>query len=163
MVKLSAFVLSGIFAAAALPCHAAYEAYMQVKGMKRGAFKGAGRSKSDNIPILKYTMTLGSKPSITVVIEGVDGAEFSSALTNKETLASVVIRVTKPAKDGKVQLLETITLVQASVHSMSQTFDNNGAPLDTITFEYLQSRITQGTGQVVSADAWKLGPANPGR
>ncbi len=155
-LALMAALLTGAVSAQAT---ATYQAFMAVTGKTQGAVKGSGRSKSNKIPVTKFSMTADPKKqdqkTVTVIIEASEAAGLTKAASSNEMLAKVMISVLKELPAGKVQVVENVELTNAAIKSIKNSFDDKAGAIDTIVFAY--EKITDNAvnnGPVTGKDDW---------
>ena len=164
MNRLAAITLCAGFAlASALGRTENYSAYMLAKGAVQGILSGAGRSKRGTIPILKFSLgdmrTANGRPGeteISVEFEGLDSLQFKRAYDTNETLKSVEIDVVETIAIGSQKVHEKITLTNALVKSLVQSYANGKAPIATMTFTYQKLEIALDGHTVVSDSTWRV-------
>lgn len=158
---VSLAICVGMTAMAALSS-ASYSAYVIAKGTKQGQFRGAGRSKTGHIPVLRFVMSDSkgaqgrSQPTeIMIDIEGLDEEQFKQAFVNNEVLATVEIDVVQASGIGVSKVDQKVKLTNASVKSLVETYSNGGAPVTSITFTYQTLELTIDGHSVMSDSNWR--------
>ena len=180
MRHFTGLLFAVILVAAAVPSQAAFDAYVRITGTKQGQFKGAGRSKTNNLPAVHVVQPIVSprdpqsglstgkrnhKPMV-MVFESADVVELQKALVTHEELSSVVISMVVPAGNGKVRHTKTITLTNASVVSLKQQGGHSAGggggagkvsmeELVEVAFQFQKITYGMGDASVRSADDWK--------
>ncbi len=157
-IVLMAALLSGAVSAQAVSAQATYQAFMTVTGKTQGAVKGSGKSKSNKIPIVKFSMITTPKKqdqkTVTVVVEGGEATGLTKAASNNELLPSVMISVLKDLPSDKVQVVERVELMNAVIKSIKNSFDDKSGMIDTIVFTYEKLEDNSTSGPVTGKDDW---------
>jgi type VI secretion system secreted protein Hcp len=155
------FVLCGVVAALlpAVPAHAAFDAYMTIKGAKQGQF--TGDAVSGNIHLVNVVrdtpmataMPTGRRVHSTITIwKEIDRAspKFAQALSTNETLTEVVITFTGGAAGAKTA--QKIVLTNATILSVRKAGGNN----EMITLDYQNIEVTWTDGGKTAMDDWSV-------
>ncbi len=158
MLKFPSIALMVALLSGAASAQAAYQAFMTVTGKLQGAVKGSGKSKSNKIPIMKFSMTATPKKqdqkTVTVVVEDGEAAGLTKAASNNEVLPKVMISVLKELPAGKVQVVERVELTNAAIKSIKNSFDDKSGVIDTIVFAYEKLEDNPTNGPVTGKDDW---------
>jgi type VI protein secretion system component Hcp len=158
MLKFPSIALMAALLSGAVSAQAAYQAFMTVTGKTQGAVKGSGKSKSNKIPIVRFSMTAAPKKqdqkTVTVVVEDGEAAGLTKAASNNEVLPTVMISVLKQLPTGKVQVVERVELTNAAIKSIKNSFDDKSGVIDTIVFAYEKLVDNPTNGPVTGKDDW---------
>jgi len=153
-------VLSSVVAALlpAVPAHAAFDAYMTIKGAKQGQFKGEAMSSQIRlVNVVRDTpmataMPTGRRMHSTITItKEIDRASpmFAQALSTNEVLTEVVITFTGGARGAKTA--QRIVLTNASILSVRKAGGN-----EMITLDYQNIEVTWTDGGKTATDDWEV-------
>jgi len=152
-------VLSSVVAALlpAVPAHAAFDAYMTIKGSRQGQIKDD--AMSDQIRLVNVVrdtpmataMPTGRRMHSTITItKEIDRASpmFAQALSTNEVLTEVVITFTGGARGAKTA--QRIVLTNASILSVRKAGGN-----EMITLDYQNIEVTWTDGGKTASDDWE--------
>jgi len=146
-------------------------AELTAKGARQGPFK-AGKTKSDKIRLLKFTLT-DAKPvdargmqtgralltEVTIEIDAEDMFNFKDAYNTNEVLSNVEIDVSDGVGVGRGTLagkvFETVKLTNATVKSLSEVFVHGDTPVTTISFTYQRLEVMV-DGKTTISDASRV-------
>jgi type VI secretion system secreted protein Hcp len=122
----------------------ATQAYVKIKGSKQGQFKGETTQKAPGanaIPVVRFTSTAQAprdaatgqasgkrqwQPIRLTKEWGAASPQLLNALTTNEVLTNVVFEFWRVDQAGKEQLHYRITLTNATVASITSSFDRTG-------------------------------------
>jgi type VI secretion system secreted protein Hcp len=154
------FVLCSVVAVLlpAVPAHAAFDAYMTIKGTKQGQFKG--EAMSDQIRLVSVVrdtpmataMPTGRRVHSTItIIKEIDRAspKFAQALSTNETLTEVVISFN--GASGGAKTAQKIVLTNATILSVRKAGGN-----EMITLDYQNIEVTWTDGGKTATDDWEV-------
>jgi type VI secretion system Hcp family effector len=154
------FVLCSVVAVLlpAVPAHAAFDAYMTIKGTKQGQFKG--EAMSDQIRLVSVVrdtpmataMLTGRRVHSTItIIKEIDRAspKLAIAASSNETLSEVVITFTGGAAGAKTA--QKIVLTNATILSVRKAGGN-----EMITLDYQNIEVTWTDGGKTATDDWEV-------
>ena len=151
----------------------AVQAFVKIKGAKQGQFKGEGVQKpgagGGSVPLVRF-VSAGAAPRdaatgqasgkrqwqpVRITKEwGAASPQLVQAMTTNEILPSVVFEFFRPDKTGKEQLHYRITLQNATVASISSTFDPTGE-LEDVEFTFQSIKVEDIAGSTVASDNWQ--------
>jgi type VI secretion system Hcp family effector len=143
----------------AVPAHAAFDAYMTIKGAKQGQFTGDAMSGQIHlVNVVRDTpretaMPTGRRVHSTITIwKEIDRAtpKFAQALVSNETLTEVVITFNGPS--GGAKRAEKIVLSNATILSVRKAGGNN----EMITLDYQNIEVTWTDGGKTATDDWEV-------
>src|SRR5579871_2629042 len=148
-----------------------YRAYMAVTGQRQGKFRGGGRSKNGLIPVIRVVQNAGGsgidhatgqpngkrgRSSVQIVFDAVDGNEFDTAYKTHEVLTSVEISFFRPNQAGKMSILRTVTLTNATIKSLQVVTTGRGRGgaqgKTTASFDYQSIKNRKGGGKTPPDD-----------
>ena len=154
------FVLSTVVAVLlpALPAHAAFDAYMTIKGAKQGQIKGEGMS--DQIHIVSVSrdtpretaLPTGRRVHATItIVREIDKAspKLFQALSTNEVLSEVVINFN--GATGGAKTAQKIVLTNAVILSVRKSGRN-----EVITLDYQAINVTWTDGGKTASDDWEV-------
>ena len=141
----------------AVPAHAAFDAYMTIKGAKQGQFKG--EAMSDQIRLVSVVrdtprataMPTGRRMHSTITItKEIDKASpmLTKAASTNELLSEVVITFTGGAAGAKTA--QKIVLTNATILSVRKSGGN-----EMITLDYQNIEVTWTDGGKTETDDWE--------
>jgi type VI secretion system secreted protein Hcp len=141
----------------AVPAHAAFDAYMTIKGAKQGQFKG--EAMSDQIRLVSVVrdtprataMPTGRRMHSTITItKEIDKASpmLTKAASTNELLSEVVITFTGGAAGAKTA--QKIVLTNATILSVRKSGGN-----EMITLDYQNIEVTWTDGGKTATDDWE--------
>ena len=141
----------------AVPAHAAFDAYMTIKGSKQGQFKG--EAMSDQIRLVSVVrdtprataMPTGRRMHSTITItKEIDKASpmLAKAASTNELLSEVVITFTGGAAGAKTA--QKIVLTNATILSVRKAGGN-----EQITLDYQNIEVTWTDGGKTASDDWE--------
>jgi type VI secretion system secreted protein Hcp len=141
----------------AVPAHAAFDAYMTIKGSKQGQFKG--EAMSDQIRLVSVVrdtprataMPTGRRMHSTITItKEIDKASpmLAKAASTNELLSEVVITFTGGAAGAKTA--QKIVLTNATILSVRKAGGN-----EQITLDYQSIEVTWTDGGKTVTDDWE--------
>lgn len=169
MKRITSLILSIILAAGAVTANAAYEAYITIRGVKQGKFKGSGASKSNRIPTTSVHFAIVSprdpqsglptgqrmhKP-LVMTFQMSDVNEMRAALASGELLPAVRVEFVRAQPDGKLEQYMTYELQNAHITAY-KAHPSGGGKQGTaeITFTYEKFTEQRVTGKTMAADDW---------
>ena len=153
-------VLSSVVAALlpAVPAHAAFDAYMTIKGAKQGQFKGEAMSSQIRlVNVVRDTpmataMPTGRRMHSTITItKEIDKASpmIFQALSTNEVLSEVVINFN--GASGGPKTAQKIVLTNATILSVRKAGGN-----EIITLDYQNIQVTWTDGGKTATDDWEV-------
>ena len=154
------FVLSTVVALLlhALPAHAAFDAYMTIKGSKQGQIRSD--TASDQIRIVSVSrdtpmaaaLPTGRRVHSTItIVREIDRAspKLFQALSTNEVLSEVVINFN--GATGGDKTAQKIVLTNAAILSVRKAGGNN----EMITLDYQAIEVTYTHGGKTATDDWE--------
>jgi type VI secretion system secreted protein Hcp len=152
------------------PAYGAEKYYLQIEGVKQGAFKGSvKRNRSSWIEVAAFSAgaitprdaSTGQasgkrqhKPiSITKEVDESSPQLFQAATTN-EVLKNVVIQSVRVGPHGKEQVYQTITLKNAHIPQVKKIPGKGKQEQERFEFIFQEIQVTDIQGKTTATDDW---------